>query len=118
MRISNLSTPGILCQFEVVVGLQVRGASRCRPKYVFFPTETAPPKNRAGVRNTVPEIYGPEHLTPMILSKPGYHVACRLRPAFKIWFTIEECRSRSTYRLFIPGSWPRCGARSRQGRLA
>src|ERR1700704_1373578 len=30
------------------------------------------------------------------------------------WFTIEECPSPSTYRLFTPASWPRCGARSRR----
>src|SRR6266516_3160102 len=34
------------------------------------------------------------------------------------WFTIEECPSPSTYRLFTPASWPLCGARSRRGRLA
>jgi hypothetical protein len=34
------------------------------------------------------------------------------------WFTIEECPSPSTYRLFTPASWPRCGARSRRARLA
>src|ERR1700676_1187744 len=34
------------------------------------------------------------------------------------WFTIEECPSPSTYRLFTPASWPRRGARSRRARLA
>src|ERR1035438_9323181 len=34
------------------------------------------------------------------------------------WFTIEECPSPSTYRLFTTASWPRCGARSRRARLA
>jgi hypothetical protein len=34
------------------------------------------------------------------------------------WFTIEECLSPSTYRLFTPASWPRCDGRSRRARLA
>jgi effector-binding domain-containing protein len=31
---------------------------------------------------------------------------------------IEQCRSPSTYRLFAPASWPRCGAWSSRARLA
>jgi hypothetical protein len=34
------------------------------------------------------------------------------------WFMIGECPSPSTYRLFTPASWPRCGARSRRAQLA
>src|SRR5215472_1309807 len=29
----------------------------------------------------------------------------------RFWFRIEKCPSPSTYRLFTPASWPRCGAR-------
>jgi len=33
------------------------------------------------------------------------------RRAIAILVRIEECPSPSTYRLFTPASWPRCGAR-------
>ena len=39
-------------------------------------------------------------------------------PRPQIRFKIEKCPSPSIYRLFTPASWPRCGARSRQARLA
>ena len=55
---------------------------------------------------------------PMRCYQPRYRSVVWMDTRSRSWFTIEECPSPSTYRLFTPASWPRCGARSRRARLA